>query len=266
LGWSSGRRLRGNPTALVYYLAHALVIAIGVSLTLLHNTISTAVGTSLIATGAAGAFIYLYVARTDKARDAAEMLSDFGVAHIYERRAAQIRDEYATRLNKSRSQIDIIGFGLTDFRRDYMNQLASLAARATVRILLIDPDSPACSLRDKEEHQREGTINEEVKDFISDFKARYHSNASDTLTLKLYTCLPLINIFRIDDEVFWGPYLVGQASGNTLTIRVGRGKIFDQLTAHFEDIWLHYSHGIEDDDGSNSEGIVTHPLGPDGHG
>jgi hypothetical protein len=225
-------------------LAHAVVIAIGVSLTLLHNTVSVAVGTSLIATGAAGAVIYLYIARTDRTRDALEMLNRFGLAQIYERRAAQIRAEYSARLDRAASQIDILGFGLKDFRRDYMNQFPVLAARATVRILLIDPTSPACAWRDREENQREGTIRDEVQDFVAQFKARYETDRPANLTIKFYTCLPLVNIFRIDNEIFWGPYLVGQASGNTITLRVARGILFDQLTEHFEEIWKHYSKPI----------------------
>jgi hypothetical protein len=233
-----------NPTTTIYYLAHAVVIAIGVSLTLLHNTASVAVGTSLIATGAAGVVIYLYIGRTDRTRDALEMLNRFGLAQVYERRAAQIRVEYSTRLDRATSQIDIIGFGLKDFRRDYMDQFPVLSARAHVRILLIDPASPACAMRDREEDQREGKIAEEVQDFVAQFRARYTTDQLPNLTIKFYTCLPLVNIFRIDNEIFWGPYLVGQASGNTITMRIERGLLFDQLTGHFEEIWTNYSNSI----------------------
>ena len=243
--WSPGLAARQRTTATIYYLAHALVIAIGTALTLLHNTAGTAIGTSLIATGAAGIVIYLYIARTDKTRDAIEMLSGFGLAQVYQRRAAQIRDQYAVRLEKARSNVDILGFGLKDFRRDYMTDLAALATRAVVRILLIDPESSACSMRDKEEDQREGTISEEVRDFTAQFTSRYGAMEQPRLSIRYYTCLPLVNIFRIDNEIFWGPYLVGHASGNTITMRVTRGIIYDQLMEHFNEIWENYSRPVQ---------------------
>lgn len=244
MGRPTGLSGKRGPTAIIYYLAHVVVIAVGVILTLLGHTVTTAIGTSLIATGAAGVVIYLYVSRTDTTREALEMITTFGLSRIYERRAAQIRNEYSVRLDKAKANIDILGFGLSDFRRDYMDQLHALAARATVRILLIDPASPACTLRDREEKQREGTIADDVRDFITQYFAQYQNEASLASSVRLYTCLPLVNIFRIDDEIFWGPYLVGQASGNTLTLRVTRGILFDQLMEHFEEVWKNYSHPV----------------------
>jgi hypothetical protein len=48
-----------------------------------------------------------------------------------------------------------------------------------------------------------------------------------------------VNIFRIDDEVFWGPYLIHQQSRNSPTLLVRRGGLlFDVLLRHFETIWL----------------------------
>ena len=239
------RRLGINATTVIYYLAHALIIAVGAGLTLLRNPIWTAIGTSLIAAGAAGAVIYLYIARTETARQAIETLSKFGLTRVYERRAAQIREEYATRLDRAKSHVDILGFGLKDFRRDYIDALGALSGRARVRILLIDPYSDLCTMRDREERQGEGTIQSEVTEFISQFKQRYASSDPERLSLKIFTCLPLVNIFKIDNEIFWGPWLVGQASGNTITLRVTRGILYDQLSAHFDDIWDHYSRAID---------------------
>jgi hypothetical protein len=168
------------------------------------------------------------------------------LATVYDRRAAQIRSEYAIRLDKARSSIDILGFGLKDFRRDYINALGALSSRARVRILLIDPYSDVSSMRDREENQSVGTIQSEVEEFIRQFKARYSSDTYPNLSLRLYTCLPLVNIFRIDDEIFWGPYLVGQASGNTVTLRVTRGILFEQLMSHFDEVWASFSKSLDE--------------------
>lgn len=134
--------VRVGPTTLIYYLVHALLIAVGVIVTGLGGTVAPAIGTALIATGAAGAVIYLYISRTDTLRLQLEALSKLGISAAYDRRAAQIRDEYATRLAKAKVAIDVIGFGLSDFRRDYVSELPSLASRDRIRILLIDPIYP----------------------------------------------------------------------------------------------------------------------------
>lgn len=239
------RRSRLNATTVIYYMAHALLIAVGAALTLLEKPIWTAIGTSLIAAGAAGAVIYLYIGRTETARQAIETLTRFGLTRVYERRAAQIREEYATRLDRARAQVDILGFGLKDFRRDYIDTLGALSDRARIRILLIDPYSDLCAMRDREEGQGEGTIQSEVKEFISQFKQRYASIDPDCLSLRIFTCLPLVNIFKIDNEIFWGPWLVGQASGNTITLRVARGILYEQLSAHFDNIWDNFSRAID---------------------
>jgi Domain of unknown function (DUF5919) len=235
-------RSRVTATTVIYYLAHALLVAVGAALTSIGGTVWTAIGTSLIATGAAGAVIYVYLARTESARESLEMLSFFGLQRIYQRRAAQIRDEYATRLATASSNIDIIGFGLKDFRRDYIAELGDLAARTRVRILLLDPTSPFATQRDREEGQSTGTIADEINEFISQFRQLYGAHCPPTLELRLYTCLPMVNIFRIDNDLFWGPYLSGRASGNTVTIRVRRGgALFDDLLASFDSVWENHS-------------------------
>lgn len=241
---STGLTVRPSATTIIYYLAYAVVIAVGAALTLLHGTIWTAIGTSLIATGAAGSVVYLYIARTDTTREAIEMLSRFGLARIYDRRAAGIREEYAIRLDHAKAQIDILGFDLRDFRRDYMSDLGVLAARARIRILLIDPLSPACAMRDREENQREGVIRGQVEDFVAQFRERYQSGENPRLSVRFFTCLPLVNIFRIDDEIFWGPYLAGRAGGNTITLRVNRGVLYEQLLGHFDRVWKDHSRPI----------------------
>ena len=234
-------RRKTQTLTVIYYLAHALVVAIGAAVTLIGGVIWTAIGTSLIATGAAGAVIYVYLARTESARDLLDMFTDFGVTRIYDRRAAQIRDEYAIRLEKADENIDILGFGLKDCRRDYMAELGAMSARAHVRILLLDPSVAAAGQRDQEEGQSVGTIAGEIREFATQFQQHY-GNGSPTLELHYFTCLPSVNIFRIDSDLFWGPYFVGRASGNTVTIRVRRGGVmYDQLLRHFNEIWDHWS-------------------------
>jgi hypothetical protein len=241
-------RLRSS--TVIYHLLHILMISIGVSITLMGGAVWTSIGTSLIATGSAGVLIYLYYARNERNMEMVEALRDFGLAQIYDERSGRIRhEEYASRLQRARSNVDIIGFGLTSFRVDHISDLSALASRAIVRILLLDPESPYAGQRDREEGQTEGVIAGEIREFISQFNRAREAGATAggaaRIELRLYTCLPLLNVFRIDDEVFYGPYLVGRASRKTVTMRARRGPIYDQLVKHFDEIWTRHSRPLE---------------------
>ena len=63
-------------------------------------------------------------------------------------------------------------------------------------------------------------------------------NKPHPFQVRLYRCLPSVNILRVDDELFWGPYLIREQSRNCPTFIVRRGGIlFSRFTAHFDSIW-----------------------------
>jgi len=234
---------------LIYFLAHIIMVVVGAFAALasawmkvewLKATIF-ALGTSIAAGGLCGMVVWVYIARSEQSLALLKMMDISGLEWLYPNRAAQIRNEYADRLKTAGKQIDVLGFGLKDFKRDYLNDLGDFSKRARIRILVLDPSSPYAEQRDKEEGQGAGIIKAEIEEFIRGFKELYGDNA-EHLQLRTYSSLPEVNIFRIDDEIFWGPYLVGKASGNTLTMRVRRGGyVFDSLDAHFESIWTDFS-------------------------
>ena len=87
-----------------------------------------------------------------------------------------------------------------------------------------------------------GTIQGDVQRFIAD-TAPFRN---ERFQVKAYRCIPTINYFRIDDEAFWGPYLVSGQSRNLPTFIVRRGgKLFDRLAQHFEDIWTNPQLSVE---------------------
>ncbi len=233
----------------IYFLVHILMVVGGALATVASGSMKDelqkatvfALGTSIIAAGLCGMVVWVYVAMSERSLELLRILDSSGLQWIYPSRAAQIRQEYAVRLEKARKQIDILGFGLKDFKRDYMQDLGDLSRSAEVRILLLDPNSPYATQRDKEEGQSVGVIKGEIDEFIKRFGESYGPD-DQRLQLRTYFSLPEVNIFRIDDEIFWGPYLAGRASGNTLTMRVRRGGfMFDALTDHFERIWTDFS-------------------------
>ncbi len=207
------------------------------------------VGISLIAAAVAGWVLFVWVMLNQEQARRLDTLIQLGFVDGFLARSTRIKDNYDTRLQRARQSIDILGFGLRQLREDYLSEFPAWVARATVRILLIDPDAPIstsshASQRDKEEGNSQGTISKDVSDFLEQ-TTDLRSQHSDRFQVRLYTALPSINIFRVDDELFWGPYLVKNQSRNMPTLLVRRGGgLFDPLLAHFDSLWCdtNFSH------------------------
>ena len=198
------------------------------------------VGTSLAAAGIAGEVLFLYVRATTSARDGLESLSVAGIRKVFDGRAAQIRSEYDSRIHNAR-EIDILGFGLAALREDYGRSFRQWTAHAKVRVLLLDPDYPEvknsfASQRDSEENNPAGRIKGDVQAFLSLLDEERVDKS--VFQVRLISALPSINLFRIDDEMFWGPYLINQQSRNAPTFLVRRGGfLFERYKKHFDDLW-----------------------------
>jgi hypothetical protein len=226
----------------VYLLTHVIVVAFGVFLIRAESTTCVAIGTSLIAAGITGwtVFLYVFLSRDVSAR--LRILTDFGVSNIFAARSIRIREEYDDRLSSAREHIDILGFGLRALREDYFDKFSGWREKAHVRILLLDPTFPTCapyaSQRDIEEKQSVGTIAQEVHDFVEAVLPILNSSGRYPFEVRLYRCLPTMNIFRIDDEVFFGPYLLKEPSRNSPTMLFRRGGLlFERVVGQFEAIW-----------------------------
>lgn len=240
------KKLRPNHT--IYLLLHVILFIVG-SFFIAVSSFSEeyhepwrAVGASLVAAAITGwvIFVYLFFQRETSKR--LNLLADFGFVDAFSARQVLIKPEYDTRLQVARDKIDIIGFGLSAFLEDFKNEFPNWCTRAHVRILLLDPEYPTANQsyadqRDREEGVQVGRIGSDVRQFVKEAYAIVPSGHA-RFQIKLYRCLPMINIFRIDDEIFWGPYLLGSVSRNMPTFLVKRGGIlFDLFLRHFENIW-----------------------------
>jgi hypothetical protein len=136
-----------------------------------------------------------------------------------------------------------MGFGLQSLREDYRKEFERWRNRANVRILLLDPTFPVAEYsyaaqRDNEETDDIGDIEKNVHRFLEELRPILQASGSHTFEVHLYRCLPSLNIFRIDNEMFWGPYLIGQPSRSNPTFIVHKsGLLFPKFLAHFNDIW-----------------------------
>lgn len=233
-----------KPAWILYAGSHVILVLLGFLIVSGSGTSTLwfAVGASLIAAGITGLTTFGYILVTDGVRERLQNLLAFGFVGAFDARSVRIKKEYEGRLERARASVDVLGFGLNALREDFSSEFKKWKQRAKrIRILLIDPKYPAdqysyANQRDREENHPEGTIANEVVLFIK--AALPHATKTGPLQIRLYRCLPTINIFRIDNEVFWGPYLAGEPSRNSPTFIVRRGGIlFDRLTEHFDRIW-----------------------------
>jgi hypothetical protein len=226
----------------VYLFAQTFLVIVGVLVVILGNgKVGLAIGTSLIAAGAAGASLFGYVLLSEHWSRTVESLLDAGLRGIWMVRSVRIRDEYDRRLDAVRESIDLLGFGQRNFHEDHIEDFSAWLARGvTIRLLLLDPAYPSpqysyADQRDREEGS--GRIAQDVEDFLHGVKARgLHEH--ERFSIHLFRCLPAVSVFRIDDDLFWGPYLVRTASRNSPTLLTVRGSpLFRALEGHFQDIW-----------------------------
>ena len=208
---------------------------------ILGPVVGLSLGTGLIATGIAGLVLYLYVRSTFDLQDKLQIITDAGLTNVFRHRSMRIKPEYDRRLRKAK-QIDLIGYGLKAFREDYSQEFPDWSRRADVRILLTDPEFPSrqrsfADIRDAEENRLVGETRESVLIFEQEVDELANLDRARFQIRRMPT-IPAINLLRIDDEIFWGPYLMGEQSRNTPTLLVRRGGfMFDALSRHFDATW-----------------------------
>jgi hypothetical protein len=235
-----------SPRFILFLLTQLLIILAGSLIISIWDDkpIAVAIGTSIAATGGAGLLTSLYYLMNERRSAALKMLDEFGLIAAFDRRGAMIADEYRERLTKARKHIDIIGYGLNTFLNDFRSEFSTWRQHAEVRILLLDPEFPDRShslarMRDGEEGRPPEATLEEIRSFVDETRALVGALSNGgCFAVRLYKCIPTLNVFRIDDDVFWGPYLIGTQSRNNPTFIARRGGLlYDRLVDHFETIW-----------------------------
>ena len=221
---------------------HTALFLLGMLLLASGFPVLTAIGPSVAAVGIVGYVSYLSVKNEDSiGRQGRVLVSDYGFRAAFSRRGAAIPEEYNKRLAGVRDAIDVLGFGLAALRQDYGPEFDEWAKHAVVRVLLIDPDYPNggssyARQRDLEERSSPGQISSDVEAFLRDTSDLRSANKG--FQVRLMRCLPSVNIFRVDDDIFWGPYLMGGPSRNLPTFVVAEpGRMYKTLRAHFDAIW-----------------------------
>lgn len=236
-----------SPTSLMWLGVHLILVFGGMLCMttegerMFGTTLAQSVGSGLLATGIAGMVLYLYIRLTERMQNKLEVIASAGISSVFPHRSVRIKEQYDRRL-RSAKRIDLIGLGLSSFREDYASEFAEWSRKAKVRILLLDPNFPTkaqslADYRDLEEGGAKGEIRADIEAFQAAVDADANIDCS-RFQVRRMRSIPVINLLRIDDEIFWGPYLMSERSRNSPTILVHRdGFMFDHLERHFEATW-----------------------------
>jgi len=166
---------------------------------------------------------------------------------LFKSRSVTIRSHYEDRLSRMTDRLDILAWGLASFREDYgPEELEEWISRGIrVRILLVNPNSHTgvtlCELQDRLEHRVIGSTAEDSTLFL-DSRRSYNG----IIEVRVSDFHPGVNIFRIDGDMFFGPYLAGTVSRNMPTWLVSdQHWLFDKLSDHFDWMWERASDGSD---------------------
>lgn len=193
---------RISPTHWVYILIHAVVIMLGYILAGKEDVLVKSIGASLIAAGLTGEVVFVYIFTSDEIKNKLKILLDFGITNAFDGRSVTIASEYETRLNKLHKNLDIIGYGLSSLRQDHLKSFLCWNKKASVRILLLDPEFPngnysIADQRDLEENNPIGEIKQDVVTFAQSVDKLELSQDPYPFEIKLYKCIPSLNLFGL---------------------------------------------------------------------
>lgn len=181
--------------------------------------------------------------------------------YLFGGRGDKFLEMYDQSIESASSKLDIFALSLNRLRRNHGRRLLELARTLRIRIALLDPQFPVpnemaslAAIREKEERGSQGDIRRSVAAWYYDVWRPYCEQhavlPSDPegpgLFMKLYRVLPTVNLFRADNRLFVGPYLVSVEDHKTpsmvfdaiphATRHVGT-RLFETYQKHFDEIW-----------------------------
>lgn len=223
-----------NKANIISIFFELVLFVIGLSLLIFFNhNISDSIGSSLVATS-----ITLFLNTTLVSWKKKDPLSEWGLKRIY-----QFRHKKGTEtddlIKKIKYKFDIIAFGLRSLRDRKSEDFEDVLKKGVnIRIITMDPESELIKCRENEEGVGEGHIKKSIKDLIEWAKELNKKNFKGKIYIKGYKCMTLDFYYRIDDEIYVGPYWFGIESQQTITFKFESEKMgFETYEKYFEKLW-----------------------------
>jgi len=198
-----------------------------------ENHVWLGVGCSLLA-AAASSFLTIFLVdqRQEKAVDM------WGLDKAYTSRADKNKDS-DPRLKDLRYRLDGVAFGLKTFRSVHSDEIKDALRRGVeIRLLTMSPSSPFVEQREKEEQEQPGQIRNTILQLVEWANSLNEQGFKGSITVKGYNCMTLDFYWRMDDDIYFGPYWYGKPSQQTVTYKLVKdGLGFELYEKYFESIW-----------------------------
>lgn len=191
------------------------------------------VGGSLVAS----AILMIAMAIFDE-KESPNPLDDWGIDKIYPTRAAKNEDSDST-LDKAKRQVDGIAFGLSSFRSKNTDRVKKcLQNGVNFRFLVMHPDSDYAKARAEEEGESPEHIATSIRKLVSWANDLNKMGYPGKIVIKGYWCMTLDFYWRVDDDIYMGPYWYKRLSQTTITYKFKPfGRCFDEYSAYFDRLW-----------------------------
>ncbi len=216
-----------------------LVLIIGILLIILDlfsaktdTNLWISIGCSLIASGLV---ILLNAVCVERIKD--NPLKEWGISNIYPSRAIMNTDCEVS-VDNAEHQVDVIAFGLHSYRdAKSKTTLKLLSKGVNFRIITMDPDSEFVYQRAKEEGEVKEQISNSIRQLVEWANDLNKKSKKGKITVKGYSCMTLSFYWRVDGEIYTGPYWYGKRSQQTISYKFTSGKTFKAYTEYFESLW-----------------------------
>lgn len=191
------------------------------------------IGCSLIASGVVIFFNAVLIERVQY-----NPLDEWVIKKIYPTRAEKNADS-DPKLDKAQYCVDAVAFGLKSFRTKQDKRVENCLRRGVnFRILTMDPYSIFLAQREVEEKESPGQIKNTIIQLVDWANEKNINSRSGKIIVKGYNCMTLDFYWRVDDDIFIGPYWYGVDSQLTITYKFENGgKGFAQYSEYFEKLW-----------------------------
>ena len=201
-----------------------------------EKAIWISIGCSLLASG----IVILMQAWLVDAKKISSVEEEWGLTKIYKTRADKGADSDKD-LHKATYKLDVIAFGLKSFRSVHKKEIENILKKGVmIRILTMDPSEENIFLeqREKEENESKGQIANSIKDLVKWADDNNTKKYKGKIEVRGYQCMTLDFYWRLDDDLYIGPYWYGIGSQQTITYRFKKGrKGFDIYAEYFENLW-----------------------------
>ena len=197
------------------------------------NTFWLSIGCSLIASGLVILMHDFFIERKKVSE-----LDEWKIEKIYSTRGER-NVEADPNIVNARYCIDGVIFGISTFRNVHGKRIEHcLRKGVNIRLLTMDPAGQFISYREKEEDAAPGGIKNTITDLVRWADELNQNNPKGTIVVKAYNSMTLDYYWRVDDELYVGPYWYGYKSSDTITYKFSaNGRGFQHYGEYFEKLW-----------------------------